>query len=92
MKFPASSNDCTGVQLLHSPYHDFNLARAALHRVLINVSDFELTALRGRDALGDRDDVVVVEVKAGHGVRELGLAGFSFMPIARPLESNSITP
>ncbi|MNE64173.1 hypothetical protein D3C80_1595690 [compost metagenome] len=44
----------------------------------VHIGNFQLTALGGLDALGDLDDVVVVEVKAGDGITGLGLGRFFF--------------
>ena len=44
----------------------------------IDIADFQLTACRGLDTLGDLDDRVIVEIQAGDDVIGLGQTGFLF--------------
>ncbi len=65
---------------------------AGLQVGAVDVGDLVLAAGGGLEVLGDLDDVVVVEVQAGHGVVGRGWAGFSSMEMALKLSSNSTTP
>jgi len=68
----------TGVEPGEATAEAFYIEIAALEVGHVDVGDLQFAAWRGLDRLGDLDDVVVVEVQAGHCVAGLGLLRLLF--------------